>query len=598
MTSTSIKSIFAAEGTRLAKNLIDALSPRIEAHAKSLFIRAELALSKVFASRVEDDLARFASIKTLFSDGKLVPFEGIYVKQRVRYGSSTLGEDEFWPHLVQTRRCITTGTAGTGKSLLARQAYRYLAKKHPDVYPVFIELRSLNTSSFISIADFVAVSLSTDTFKLTADHVRACLDSGHIALILDGFDEINPESHNKYDMEIQTLARRHKRAIIFVTGRGEASRYRTWPDFNEITLLPLTQDQTIELITKIDEEPKIKRNFITAARKSLFKSHGSFLEVPLLACMMLVTFKRIAEIPTRRHIFYRETFAALFDRHDASKGGQYVRKRFTDLDIDSFTRIFSCFCFLTYIDGVISMTQSKALSYLDEAFEMTELNAPREEFLKDLTNSVCLLRFEEDEVFFIHRSFQEYFCALFAANNRGESQPEILRAMSDKSVDGDVLVLIKGINPDVFEKDWALPVCDETVGEFGSMPVEEGINKFLRRCAETIVVSRNNFGLEGLSSFGCALINLRDLYPAKFKKIKARKASEPALKVFSQLQNERIIKFSHISKTDADNTVRLGRVEVWVENTLEGINAIGNQLRERYRKKDRNLRDILKKKQG
>lgn len=35
---------------------------------------------------------------------------------------------------------------------------------------------------------------------------------------------------------------------------------------------------------------------------------------------MLLTFEQYAEVPSKMHIFYREAFAALSVKHDASKG--------------------------------------------------------------------------------------------------------------------------------------------------------------------------------------------------------------------------------------------------------------------------------------
>lgn len=592
MSQESLTGVFKNEGVRLARNLVAALSPKLEAHARELFAQAELAFTKNLSSRVEDDLLRFSRIKTLFSEGKLVDFDEIYVKQRIKFGSSSIREDEFWPRLVKERRCIATGTAGTGKSLLARQAFRYLATQHSGVYPIFIELRSLNTSSFISLIDFVAASLSTNLFRLNADHVRICLEDGTIALILDGFDEINPELHNKYDMEIQEISRKHKKCIIFVTGRSEASRYRSWPDFNEIAVLPLTPEQTIELIGKLDEEEKVKDKFVKAAKKTLFKSHGTFLEIPLLACMMLITFKRIAEIPTRRHIFYRESFAALFDRHDASKGGQYVRRRHTSLDIDSFAKVLSCFGFLTYIDGVSSVDHDSAIKYIREASEMAELEVDADSYLKDLVGSVCLLRMEQDEIVFAHRSFQEYFCALFIANNRGECQTEILEGIAD--LEGDVLGLVMGINQDVLEKDWVLPVCDRIVAEFPSL-TSANLEPFLKRCGSSLVVLRSTFGIGGLSSFGGGLLHLRNLYPDKFPQPRKRSASGDAARVFEHLLETGFLRFSHVSRTDSGNQFRLGELEAWASGTMKGVEAVRKSLAERFRKKDRNLRELLRR---
>ena len=114
------------------------------------------------------------------------------------------------------------------------------------------------------------------------------------------------------------------------------------------------------LIDKLDfrpDEPTIKKRFREELEFSLYYTHMEFTQNPLLLTIMLMTYEQFAEIPSKMHIFYREAYVALSQKHDASKGA-YKRVLKTGLTADRFAEYFAEFC---------------ARSYRDERFEFTEV---------------------------------------------------------------------------------------------------------------------------------------------------------------------------------------------------------------------------------
>ena len=105
------------------------------------------------------------------------------------------------------------------------------------------------------------------------------------------------------------------------------------------------------------DEPVIKEKFRAELQNTLFVTHREFTQNPLLLTIMLMTYEQFAEIPSKMHIFYREAYAALSQKHDASKGA-YKRVLKTGLTADRFADYFAEFC---------------ARSYRDEKFEFTEV---------------------------------------------------------------------------------------------------------------------------------------------------------------------------------------------------------------------------------
>ena len=167
----------------------------------------------------------------------------------------------------------------------------------------------------------------------------------------------------------------------------------------------------IQLIDKLDYDVGVKKRF-SAKIGELFDRHESFLSTPLLAILMLMTFQKNASIPDKMYLFYGRAFETLFNQHDAVKE-QYERPRKTKLHIDEFSGIFSTFCFATYVKEKFEFTKTEVVAHLREAVRYHGSEVDVECLLYDLQESVCLLVSEGGDYFFVHRSFQEYFTALF-----------------------------------------------------------------------------------------------------------------------------------------------------------------------------------------
>jgi hypothetical protein len=135
----------------------------------------------------------------------------------------------------------------------------------------------------------------------------------------------------------------------------------------------------------------------------------------LLLTIILLTFEQYAEVPSKMHVFYREAFEVLAKRRDASKGA-YKRALRTGLPVDTFADYFAELCFRSYNDEKFEMTTAEFAGYyniLNARAVVNDKKTTAGDFLEDLCSNLCLMYFEGNSYHFTHRSFQEYFCALF-----------------------------------------------------------------------------------------------------------------------------------------------------------------------------------------
>lgn len=294
------------------------------------------------------------------------------------------------------------------------------------------------------------------------DFLRA-LRSGYFILILDGFDEISPQHRNVFEKEIMHIAREFEKLPLIISGRHD-ERFNSWEPFNHFSLKSMTHAQTRLLIKKSNYDQEVKTVFLDRLTEDFFDQHQSFLENPLLAIMMMLTFEGYAEIPESLHEFYRIAFDTLMRRHDALKG-QFLRESHSSCSTEQFKQLFSSFSLLTYSKSAFSFDRDRALLFIKAAITQQGLEKDESLVLTDLIESICLLQQEGFEVSFVHRSFQEYFSAVFISSSASGFVKKYLDEADFQTFD-NVLPMLMGIAQQRVESEWAVDKVAELCGRF------------------------------------------------------------------------------------------------------------------------------------
>lgn len=79
---------------------------------------------------------------------------------------------------------------------------------------------------------------------------------------------------------------------------------------------------------------------------------------------------------------------------------------------NGFKRVFAYFCFITYHQGKFELSHDEIVAILKKINNSVVKFDP-EKYVFDLVNSICVLYREGLNYKFTHRSFQEYFTAIF-----------------------------------------------------------------------------------------------------------------------------------------------------------------------------------------
>ncbi len=378
---------------------------------------------------------KYSTMKTLLYNDQPKPFYSFYVCNRIRYRGmdSRVGrhpqnmqflEDVTVEKIKQySHFAIIIGTGGLGKSMMMRHLMLNAIANFDDLklFPVFVPLKDFDETAD-SLFDYTYAKIGLFDSNLTDKQFEQLLVRGSCLLLFDGLDEIGVGSVKRFERDLEALTDKYSGNIFILSSRPFQS-FVSYERFSLLRLMPFHPRQAMQLIDRLEfrpDEPAIKKKFQSALEKMLFRSHRSFTENPLLLTIMLLTFEQFAEVPSKMHIFYREAFEVLAKRHDASKGA-YKRALKTGLSVDTFADYFAELCFRSYNDEKFELTAEEFAGYfkaLNARSTANDKKTAASDFLEDLCSNLCLLYFEGNSYHFTHRSFQEYFCALFFSKQK------------------------------------------------------------------------------------------------------------------------------------------------------------------------------------
>ena len=385
---------------------------------------------------------KYSTIKTLLYSEQPKPFYDFYVCNDIERRmpiSSMFGsvyqiqpiENVTVKSLLQCSRfVILAGTGGLGKSMMMRHLLLNAIENFTEMrlIPIFIPLKDFD-EHVDCLFDYVFVKMKNLCGDITVEQFGKVLEEGKCLLLFDGLDEIGSTYAKKFELELESLTDKYPQNCYVISSRPYQS-FISYSRFTVLTLSPFSKQQALLLIDNLEfrpDEPIIKEKFRAALNDSLCKTHYTFIQNPLLLTIMLLTFEQYAEVPSKMYHFYGEAFAALSVKHDASKGA-YKRTLLTGLTADRFADYFAEFCCRSYYDEKFELTEEEFSKYYDSLKEREKSNdrtTTAGDFLYDLCSNICLMFCESGKYYFTHRSFQEYFCALYFSKQKDRNLESI-----------------------------------------------------------------------------------------------------------------------------------------------------------------------------
>lgn len=394
---------------------------------------------------------------------------------------------------INTNNLIFKGTVGQGKSIFLRSlAIRDFVENKR--IPIFIELKNISKNKSIVglIKDYLSpwIGENDEIFKLV-------LKSGRVSIFLDAFDEIDLDLYQETYASIDTIITNYPELKLNITTRPETIILQN-PNFYTISLCPYGIKQQRELIKKVVENSENQKFLIDSIRSSSFEVK-SVLTTPLMVILYIKQYTYGFSIPKHVSDFYENIFDVVTFTHDKSKGIE-KRKSFSNLNQDQLEKVFSRFCFESFLLKRTVFDKKLFIETLKKSLVKCSLSIDIDytDLIYDYTRFACLILKDGLNYTFIHKSIQEYYVASFISNLPEALAKEVIeKKFIAKEIffenDKNYMNFIKILKPYYYNKYYLIHILNEYKESIGLDFKKDKINfeKFL----ETLYIVKEN-GIE------------------------------------------------------------------------------------------------------
>jgi hypothetical protein len=445
------------------------LKPKLEALAESLKKGSEKAgqdLTNKFEDYLNRSYIRQSYLRTVVFQNNKRLLHDLYIPLTVINPNT---EESIkivsYPHqlLPTFGKVLLVDTAGMGKSTVSRYLFLKAIEDGCGI-PVFIELRQLKTG--VSILDLIHADVSEIGELFDKDILLKLISKGDFIFFFDGFDEIPLKEREIATQYLQEFIAKVPNNKFLITSRQDPA-LTAFADFQRFVIKPLRQNEAFALLERYDSSGPTSKALITKLKKEQNRDRLKiFLVNPLLVSLLFKAFDFKPTLPLRADVFYRQVYEALFENHDLSKGGSFIRQKFSELNIDDFARVLRVLAMRTVGLGKVQYTADELLGHVREAKERCAgLTFSESDFIKDLTLTVPLFVQEGLDYRWNHKSFQEYFAALFISIDAKGDADTILKKLVD-SKEQDRFVNILDLYYDIDQVTFQRALTKRLVDEF------------------------------------------------------------------------------------------------------------------------------------
>lgn len=391
----------------------------------------EHSLNSKFQEYLQRTYEKNSFISVMVFQNQQKKLDEIYIPltlEKARVNEIILVDDYKRELLPRYRKVLIKDTAGMGKSTLMKFLFLSCVGANQGV-PVFIELRKLKSD--VSVIDHILKELNPIDEEFDRDFILQLIKQGDFIFFLDGFDEIPFTERNNVTTDLQDFISKAGNNLFVLSSRPE-SALASFPEFQEFNIRPLDEKEAFTLLNKYDGAGELSSEIIAKIQGGSLPNVKEFLTNPLLVSLLYKSYEYKRVIPFKKHVFYRQVYDALFESHDLTKGGPFIREKYSGLDIEDFHQILRVVGFATVKLGQLEFEKDKWMKIIAEARKLCPgIEFKEGSFLKDLVTTVPLFNREGNYYKWAHKAIQEYFAAQFMCTDAKGKQDIILRKMAE-----------------------------------------------------------------------------------------------------------------------------------------------------------------------
>ena len=288
--------------------------------------------------------------------------------------------------------------------------------KNRNTVPFFVCLRYYQHKGNKDLVNFILEENIDVWPSLDETVLREILADGKALILLDGLDEVKSSESDILRSKLHEMIKKYPKNQYIMSSRPFDHNFRSYSQFRTAEICGLREKQISDLLVRVGYmEKNLDRReaFMQVIHERLRTPDKSFCENPLLLSIMMLIFGQHRSLPTRRHEFYQQAFSVLFSQHDSSKDGSFIRDLRSKLTESQFQEIFAEFCAKTYFREEYEFSRDQFIAIISslKSWQKVKDTTGTDEFLIDACVNLCIMDECGTDYKFIHRTFQEYFCA-------------------------------------------------------------------------------------------------------------------------------------------------------------------------------------------
>ena len=324
-------------------------------------------------------------------------------------------------------KMLIIDTAGTGKSTLVKFLSLLCIRKEWGI-PLVIELRKIEKAQ--SIMSYIIQEIQTSNSDIEEVDILDVFKRGGFILFFDGYDEVLEENKLFITKEIRKFVTNSDKNYFVLTSR-EDDCLSEFSDFAKYHIKPLEKNEAYELIKKYDNYGDKSKELIEQIEKNEnYAALKEFLGNPLMVSLLYLTYQYKSVLHYKKSIFYRQVYDALYDRHDIIKGVGVVHEKKSKLDIESFRRVLCAMGFISIKKGKVEFDKDEIIELIKKSIEVyPEIKTDAKKFLDDILHAVPLFVEEGVNYKWAHKSFAEYFAAVFVCKECKEYELSVFESI-------------------------------------------------------------------------------------------------------------------------------------------------------------------------
>ena len=374
-------------------------------------------------------------------------------------------------------RLILYGIGGIGKSMMLRHLLFDTIDRVDElnVVPFFICLRNYQSGG--TLEQYILDQAQPKWPGLDAAILRELLNSGKAILLLDGLDEVKSCDFAILRNMLNQIVQDYPKCQFIMSSRPFDNHFSSYTQFRVAEVCGLRIEQVYELVDRVgfmEKNPERRAAFKDLVRSKLYSHDEAFCKNPLLLTIMMLIYEQHRTIPTRRHEFYNEAFAVLFQRHDLNKDG-FMRDLRSKLSETEFKDIFAEFCAKTYFREKFEFTKDQFISIVSSlnSWRKVKDRTGTDQFLIDACVNLCIMDECRTEYRFIHRSFQEYFCACWLRDKSDAqltAKIEFFEAQQKRTMEDCVFSMLHEMAEERVDGHMIIPVLERCLSQRDGVP--------------------------------------------------------------------------------------------------------------------------------